>query len=248
MQPTPCAEQLAESVGYALGMIHGAVNARNTFDPRTSKRSFTVGMTDIGEIYFLPQLMQRIEEVAPSVTISTVRNTATNLKDAMESGQVDLAVGLLPQLKAGFFQRRLFEQNYVCMFRKGHRLDQKKIRLQDFFGADHVAIVSAGTGHGQVDEILDNHSPQRQGKLKVPHFVAVGHILQSTDLVATVPERLAERMAVPFELRYLAHPVKLPKIAINMFWHAKFHKDPANQWLRSLVFDLHADASKGARA
>ena len=248
MQPTPFAEQLAESVGYALGMIHGAVNARNTFDPRTSKRSFTVGMTDIGEIYFLPQLMQRIEEVAPSVTISTVRNTATNLKDAMESGQVDLAVGLLPQLKAGFFQRRLFEQNYVCMFRKGHRLDQKKIRLQDFFGADHVAVVSAGTGHGQVDEILDNHSPQRQVKLKVPHFVAVGHILQSTDLVATVPERLAERMAAPFELRYLAHPVKLPKIAINMFWHAKFHKDPANQWLRSLVFDLHADASKGARA
>ena len=35
--------------------------------------------------------------------------------------------------------------------------------------------------------------------------------------------------------------------AINMFWHAKFHKDPANQWLRSLVFDLHADASKGAK-
>ena len=85
-------------------------------------------------------------------------------------------------------------------------------------------------------------------KLKVPHFVAVGHILQSTDLVATVPERLAERMAAPFELRYLAHPVKLPKIAINMFWHAKFHKDPANQWLRSLVFDLHAHASTGAMA
>ena len=103
MQPTPFAEQLTESVGYALGMIHGAVNARNTFDPRTSKRSFTVGMTDIGEIYFLPQLMQRIEEVAPSVTISTVRNTATNLKDAMESGQVDLAVGLLPQLRRAFF-------------------------------------------------------------------------------------------------------------------------------------------------
>ena len=31
-----------------------------------------------------------------------------------------------------------------------------------------------------------------------------------------------------------------------MFWHAEFHNDPANQWLRSLVFDLHADASTGA--
>lgn len=241
MQPTPFAEQLAESVGYALGMIHGAVNARNAFDPATSQRSFTVGMTDIGEIYFLPLLMQRIGELAPGVAISTVRNTAVNLKDAMEAGQVDLAIGLLPQLKAGFFQRRLFEQNYVCLMRRGHRLDQRRLRLADFFAAEHVAIVSAGTGHGQVDEILDNHSPQRRVKLKVPHFVAIGHILQSTDLIATVPERLAERMAEPFGLTHLPHPVKLPRIAINLFWHAKYHKDPASQWLRTLVFDLHSD-------
>lgn len=247
MQPTPFADQLAESVGYALGMIHGAVNARSSFDPLTSKRSFTVGMTDIGEIYFLPQLMQRLQEVAPGVTISTVRNTAVNLKDAMEAGHVDVAMGLLPQLKAGFFQRRLFEQNYVCLLRQGHRLDQRRLRAPDFFAADHVAIVSAGTGHGQVDEILDNHSPQRRVKLKVPHFVAIGHILQTTDLIATVPQRLAERMAEPFQLSFLPHPVKLPKIAINLFWHAKFHKDPANQWLRTLIFELHSDAAAPAR-
>ena len=78
-------------------------------------------------------------------------------------------------------------------------------------------------------------------KLTVPHFVAVGHILQSTDLVATVPERLAEKMAKPFNLKYVAHPIKLPQIAINLFWHAKYHKDPANQWLRGLIFDMHAD-------
>lgn len=241
MQPTPFADQLAESIGYALGMIHGAVNARNSFDPASSKRSFSIGMTDIGEIYFLPLLMKRLQQVAPSVSISTVRNTAINLKDAMEAGHIDLAIGLLPQLKAGFFQRRLFIQQYVCMFRKGHPLDKKKILQSEFFAADHVAIVSAGTGHGQVDEILDNSSPQRRVKLKVPHFVAVGHILQSTDLVATVPERLAERMARPFNLTYVPHPVKLPQIAINLFWHAKYHKDPANQWLRGLIFDMHAD-------
>ncbi|MGH8805582.1 MAG: LysR family transcriptional regulator, partial [Polaromonas sp.] len=105
MQPTPFADQLAESIGYALGMIHGAVNARNSFDPASSKRSFSIGMTDIGEIYFLPLLMKRLQQVAPSVSISTVRNTAINLKDAMEAGHIDLAIGLLPQLKAGFFQR-----------------------------------------------------------------------------------------------------------------------------------------------
>lgn len=241
MQPTPFADQLAESIGYALGMIHGAINAKNSFDPASSKRRFSVGMTDIGEIYFLPLLMEKIQKVAPEVSISTIRNTSSNLKDAMEAGHIDLAVGLLPQLKAGFFQRRLFTQQYVCLFRQGHPLDKKKILPADFFAADHVAIVSAGTGHGMVDEILDKNSPQRKVRLTVPHFVAVGHILQSTNLVATVPERLAERMAKPFGLRYVPHPVKLPQIAINLFWHAKYHKDPANQWLRGLLFDMHAD-------
>lgn len=240
MQPTPFADQLAESIGYALGMIHGAINVKNSFEPATSKRSFSIGMTDIGEIYFLPRLMEKIQKAAPSVSISTVRNTAINLKDSMEAGHVDLAIGLLPQLKAGFFQRRLFMQQYVCMFKKGHRLDKQKILPSDFFSADHVAIVSTGTGHGKVDEILDSYSPQRKVKLTVPHFVAVGHILQSTDLVATVPERLAEKMAKPFNLKYVAHPIKLPQIAINLFWHAKYHKDPANQWLRGLIFDMHA--------
>lgn len=241
MQPTPFADQLAESIGYALGMIHGAVNAKNSFDPASSKRTFSIGMTDIGEIYFLPQLMKKIQLVAPSISISTVRSTATNLKEAMEAGHVNLAIGLLPQLKAGFFQQRLFTQQYVCMFRKDNPLGKRKFSASDFFSADHVAIVSAGTGHGKVDEILDSSLPQRRVRLTVPHFVAIGHILQSTDMVATVPERLAEKMATPFDLKFVNHPVKLPQISINLFWHAKYHKDPASQWLRSLIFDTHSD-------
>jgi DNA-binding transcriptional LysR family regulator len=241
MQPTPFADQLAESIGYALGMIHGAINVKNSFDPATSKRRFSIGMTDIGEIHILPGLMGKIPELAPSVSISTVRNTAINLKDAMEAGHIDLAIGLLPQLKAGFFQQRLFTQHYVCMFRDGHPLDKKKVLASDFYEADHVAIVSTGTGHGMVDEILDKNLAQRKVKLTVPHFVAVSRILQSTNLIATVPERLAEHMAKPFGLKYIPHPVKLPEIAINLFWHAKYHKDPANQWLRGLLFKLHAD-------
>jgi len=198
-------------------------------------------MTDIGEIYFLPTLMERLRQQAPGVSLSTVRNTAINLKDEMEAGKVDLAVGLLPQLKGGFFQRRLFRQRYVCLFRQGHKLDKKKISLSDFSAAQHLVVVSAGTGHGKVDELLKRGGIERDVRLTVPHFVGVGHILQVTDLVATVPERLAERLVEPFELTYVAHPAKLPEVAINVFWHAKFHKAPANQWLRSLVFEVFSD-------
>jgi DNA-binding transcriptional LysR family regulator len=82
---------------------------------------------------------------------------------------------------------------------------------------------------------------RRDIRLEVPHFVAVGHILQHTDLLATVPERFAACCVEPFGLIALPHPVELPEIAINLFWHAKYHKDPANIWLRQLMFELFSD-------
>ena len=241
MEPTPFAQQLAEPIAYALGLIHSAVNQRTSFDPMTAKRSFAVGMTDIGEIYFLPKLMEALSKGAPAVTMTTVRNTSVNLRDGMEAGLIDLAIGLLPQLKAGFFQRRLFRQRYVCMFRKGHGLDKRSVSLGEFSSADHVVVVSEGTGHGKVDELMERAGVLRNVRLTVPHFVAVGHILQHSDMVATVPERLAQALVGPFRLAYVKHPASLPEIAISMFWHAKYHKDPANEWLRNLIFQLHAD-------
>lgn len=243
MEPTPYAEQLAESVVDALSLIHSGINQRSAFDPSTVQRSFTIGMTDIGEIYFLPPLIERLLLEAPGVTISTVRNNAVNLRDEMEAGKVDLAIGLLPQLKAGFFQRRLFRQSYVCLLRKGHRLDKGRISLAEFRGAEHLVVVAAGTGHGQIDDLLRRGKVERAVRVTVPHFVSVGHILQRSDLIASVPERLAERLTGPFDLVQVPHPAKLPPVAINLLWHAKYHRAPANQWLRGVVFELFCDVT-----
>lgn len=247
MVPTPFAEQLAEPIGYALGMIHSGLNPHSRFDPASVRRSVTIGMTDIGEIVFLPALVERLRQQAPGVSLSTVRTTATRLRDDMASGQVDLAIGPLPQLKAGFFQRRLFNQRYVCLFRKGHALERKRLTLADFKAAEHLVIVSAGTGHGKVDELIRRAGVERRVRLTIPHFVSVGHLLRRTDMVATVTERLAQSLAEPFELSYRPHPVDLPEIAINVFWHAKVHRSPAHQWLRGVVFDLFGDDKAPAR-
>ncbi|MEP7296051.1 MAG: LysR family transcriptional regulator [Burkholderiales bacterium] len=247
MVPTPFAELLAEPVGYALGMIHSGLNQQLRFDPASAKQAVTIGMTDIGEIVFLPALSERLRREAPGITLSTVRNTAVNLRDDMESGKVDLAIGLLPQLKAGFFQRRLFQQRYVCLFRRGHALDKKRLTLADFRATEHLVVVSAGTGHGKVDDLIRRAGIERTVRLTVPHFVGVGHILQTTDLVATVPERLAKQLAEPFGLTSLPHPVALPEVTINAFWHAKAHRSPANQWLRGVVCELFADDRPASR-
>ncbi|KJK25976.1 LysR family transcriptional regulator [Burkholderiaceae bacterium 16] len=237
MVPTPFAENLAEPIGYALGAIHNTLNAQSAFEPASSTRNFTIAMTDIGEIYFLPDLMKRLSKVAPGVTISTVRNHTVNLHEEMESGRVDLAIGFMPDLKAGFFQRRLFRQRYVCIFRKGHPLAREGMTIGSFSNAEHVAIVAAGTGHSMVDEVIQRAGVPRQVRLRVPHFVAVGHILQTTDMIAVVPEAYAERTLKPFGLETAACPVKIPDIVINVLWHARNNREPASQWLRQLVFE-----------
>lgn len=241
MEPTPYAIELSEPVAYALGALHDALNRQSDFNPAASSRKFTVAMTDIGEIYFLPRLMTRLAELAPSVTVSTVRNRETDLADALQAGHVDLALGLLPQLKSGFFQRGLFRQRYVCMFRQGHALDGEMMSVEEFAAASHVVVVAEGTGHATVDESIARRGIARKVVLTVPHFVALGHILSSTDMVATVPERYARACLAPFGLHYLPHPVPLPDIGINLFWHARFHKDPASIWLRNVLFDLFSD-------
>jgi DNA-binding transcriptional LysR family regulator len=241
MEPTPYAAQLSEPIGYALSTIFDSLNEGVRFDPTTSDRKFKIGMTDIGEVYFLPGLMAALREQAPDVTVSTVRNTAVNLQDEMEAGHIDMAIGLLPQLKSGYFQRNLFRQRYVCMFRKGHELDKASISVEEFERAEHVVVVSGGTGHAIVDQTIERLGINRRVSLTVPHFVAVGHILSASSMIATVPERYAMACVKPFGLKYVTHPLSLPEVSINIFWHARFNKEPANQWLRRLIFDRFAD-------
>lgn len=245
MEPTPYAIQLAEPIDFALATIRDTLDRQLEFDPAASVRKFTIAMTDLGEIHFLPKLMRRLGELAPGVTISTVRNTAVNLSDELEAGRVDIAIGLLPQLKGGFFQRHLFRQRYVCIFRSGHALDKEALSLQDFEAAQHVVVIAGGTGHAIVDEIIAKRSVKRNVRLSVPHFVALGHILSSTDLIATVPERYVREGMAPFKLKYLPHPVPLPEFDVNLFWHAKYHKEPGSQWLRNVIADIAAGPGMG---
>ncbi|AKM29812.1 LysR family transcriptional regulator [Pandoraea faecigallinarum] len=256
MLPTPMAIELAEPVAAALDALHGVFNRELAFDPATSQRAFEIAMTDIGEVHFLPKLMHALGERAPGITISTVRNTAINLREAMASGQVDLAVGHLPDLTAEFFQRRLFRQKYVCMFRPGHPLDRAaratrsaksgpskatSVTREDFERSEQVMVVAAGTGHGQVDEFMARAHVQRNIRLRVPHFVALADILHATDLIATVTEKFAQRSAQHFGLRYVDHPIDIPDVQINLFWHARYHREPGSQWIRSLLFDLFSE-------
>jgi len=242
MEPTPYALQLAEPVAIALDGLQQALNVRAAFDPANSTRSFTIAMTDVGEMYFLPVLVDELSSIAPEVTLQVVSVTHPSLKEDMSTGRIDLAMGLLPQLQAGFYQQALFHQKYICLMRKSHPLELKhRLTLSAFTEAEHVRIVAAGTGHGRVDVALDKEGLRRKFRLTVPHYVALGDVLKHSNLIATVPERFADRILKPFDLVKRDLPIEVDQSAIHQFWHGRLHRDPGHQWLRQYISKRFGD-------
>ena len=82
------------------------------------------------------------------------------------------------------------------------------------------------------DRALAEVGLQRNVVLSVPHFLSLLHVLASTDLVAMVPERLAgDHPGVGM----VSAPLEIPGFEMLMLWPERLHRDPAHQWLRSLV-------------
>ncbi|MGL5003739.1 MAG: LysR family transcriptional regulator, partial [Casimicrobium sp.] len=228
MQPTPFALEIAPVIRNSLQSLDDALDRRAHFEPISSTKRFRIAMTDIGEIYFLPKLMQFLEENAPQVSIATVRNSEIDVAAELSNGDVDLALGWMPKLGSGFFQRRLFEQHHRCLMAANHPLAKGAFTLSRFLKAKHAVVVSAGTGHARIEAIMQQRGVKRMIALELPHFVAVPYIVRDTELVVTVPEKLAERAAVPFGLAVRTPPIEDLSFQVNMFWHRRVHKDDAN--------------------
>jgi DNA-binding transcriptional LysR family regulator len=232
MAPTPRADQLAISVAHALAALREGLAPQTGFDPRTARRRFTILMSDIGEIAFLPKLLQFLASAAPGVSITTTNLPAREARLAMESGGVDLAVGFLPDLKTGFYQQRIFTQSYVCMVRADHPHIGANITLKAFRAARHAVVAAQGTGHGIVEAMFEREGVEPDVVLRLPHFLSAPIVIAESDLVATVPQRMGEIFARMLPLKLLAHPLRIPPFQVNQYWHRRFHQDAANQWLR----------------
>ena len=241
MQPTPLAAQMAEPIGVAMAQVALALNQRSRFDPASSQRRFVLAMTDVGEIYFMPALIERCRVLAPMVEISSRRAGSVNLKEEMEGGRVDLAIGPFEDISEALYQRQLFRQPYVTMFRKGHPLGRGKVDLARFVAAEHMLVDSHESPYDRINGILVRAGIGPNVRFRVPHFTAVPYMVSTSDLVVTVPQKLAERAAQPFGLEWIAPPLDLPPLQTNVFWHRRYNQDPGNQWLRGLLAEVFAE-------
>ena len=242
MRPTPRADSLRDTVRQVMQMIETRVLQPSDFDPLTSARSLTLLAPDIAEVNFLPRLLAHLATHAPGVSVKTLAMPRHAAAMALESGAAEMAIGYFPDLqKAGFFRQRLIRSSHVCLLRKDHPDIGSKISLKQFLQASHAVVKPDGREH--VFEIfLKEKRIVRRVAVELSHFMSLLPIVESANLIATVPRDLAEFFVQHGQVRYVDTPIKSPVIDVHLFWHQQFAKDPAHTWLRKVIFELFGGA------
>ena len=236
MQPTPAAESLIKAARDALECLHHLSCWESTFDPDIEERHFRICMTDASHITLLPQLLAHVRTVAPNVRLAAAR-IDSQTAHMLESGDADIAVGLVPELGAGFYQQSLFEQDWVCLANKNHPRIENKLSLTLYRREAHIGITS-GTGHRILDSALENHHIKRRVLLEVPGFLGLPAIVSTTDLLVTLPRHIGETLAKANDLRVFPSPFPIPSFTVKQHWHTRYHRDAGNRWLRTLCARL----------
>jgi DNA-binding transcriptional LysR family regulator len=246
MAPTRRAEQLFRSVSQSLDSIQNTLLSEASFVPQRSERTFTVMLSDVGEIIYLPRLIRQLQESAPGVRLVVRRLSRSRVHDELASGIVDLAIGWIEH--APHLQRReLFDEDSVCIVRPDHPRVGRKLTIGQLVSEQHLVVgrsdtasIFPGSGKQQVRSAAAVAMRRRKIAMLVPHFLAVPGIISNSDLLCVVPRQLAEVYVAAGMVRAVALPSPSTSFTVSQFWHRRVDTDPGNQWLRDTTRDLFA--------
>ena len=238
LQPTPLANEIAPALMEGLAVIRGSLE-RKTFDAAKSSRVFNIGMGDIAEAVNLPHVLRELHTSAPHVRINSTPIPGPRLRDALGDGEVDMATGEF-QLGAGCRDVALYESEYACVLRADHPAISARLTLKQFKAAEHILVAPTGASHhGQIIErALTSRKVNARIAVQVSHFHGVMALITSTDLIATIPDRLARSIRQFANIKILPPPIPLPTTKVSLYWHERFHREPGNAWLRSVFITL----------
>lgn len=242
MAPTPAAQTLIEVVRAALSPLRAALDKKPAFNPAASGRAFRVLASDYAEIVLLAPLLGKLREQAAGVSLRVHRppNVFQPPSRTALSDSFDLAIGFFPDalsLDASVRSEVLFEEDNVCIASSHHPSIKSKISIRQYAAARHAAVFYKSEGPGVIDTILAQKGLTRELAVLSPHFASTPFIVAESDLIATVPRRLALRFSRALKLQVLPVPFSMPPFRLAMLWHERVDSDPAHAWLRGLVVD-----------
>jgi DNA-binding transcriptional LysR family regulator len=239
MEPTARAREIAPLVTAAIEHIEAALRLGAGFDPATSAAIFTAGMAEYAEIALVGPLARAFARDAPGATLRLLPATGRGIVEQLERRAIDVAVahvgGLPPHIEATV----LLRDPFVVVARQGHPIAARPMSLEAYAAQNHVLVSPRGTTTGALDGILVDFGLKRRIALLVATYLAVPAALAASDLIATVPRRLAEQIAANAAIAITPLPIDFAT-TVSMAWHRRAAADPAQSWFRSLLTDAAA--------
>jgi DNA-binding transcriptional LysR family regulator len=251
LMPTERALRLSEKVAAILALSTQALNLDRSFDPGTETRVIRVGALDYEVAMFAAPLIERLRALAPKsrfVFRSLARKSALA---ELRASELDMALGFFFQPGSDIETRELYRESYSVVMRKGHRLARKKLTTERYAGAQHLLMSPLGELHGIVDASLARHRLERNVVGSLPLFLLVLATVAKTDLISTIPARLALGYGKTFGLSIAPPPIDIRAFPVHLAWHQRSTSEPALAWfrelMRSVIVDVASETLAGAK-
>jgi DNA-binding transcriptional LysR family regulator len=232
-EPTPKGQRLLHELEVSLPRLDRLLSGSD-FDPTTEETSFRIAAIDHACHVVCPWLSRTV--VAPGVRVSfSFLPLHDGQFEAMEKGRIDLMLvaddGYAP---THFAKEVIFEVDFVCVVAKESRFSAG-LTLKQYLAADHIGISILGGIQTIPEKRLAAIGAKRRCRIWVPFHGAAMQSLTGTNLVATVPRRMAELEASNPATRILKAPAILGTFRYLMSWHPRMNTDAAHTWLRSII-------------
>ncbi|SOB76362.1 DNA-binding transcriptional regulator, LysR family [Marinobacter sp. LV10R510-11A] len=231
MVPTPLARRFLESMKPGLTQIQGAVNQFHAFDPANQRKTYSLGLRDVLESTFLPQLMQRLDPY-PELEIASKRVPRREMETQLAAGKLDFSVDVLLPVSNQTSHELLRRDKLVVLARDGHPLASQTLDMKGYLAARHVLVSSRTEGPGIEDFELSRLGVQRSIRLRCQHYYAACRVVEATDLLLTMPETYARIISERANITIMNPPADLPSLDAHLYWHKAYDQEPALLWFR----------------
>lgn len=238
---TPRADELLAQLAQIMSGVGQMMAPPTQFDPASSTRTFSLLGTDLIEFSLLPPLLQQLAQTAPSVRIWLKGPDFKQLEALLESAEVDLAIGYCPRAPDSLITRALRQEPFVCIARHGHpALRDSGLSLDIYTRLQHAQALPRGSTMyaSAIDTTLAAMGLARPVRVWQPGFLAIAEVVAQTDLISTVPARVAAQAAAHLPITVYPVPFELPPTDIALYWHPRQQQDAGHQWLRQQVAHL----------
>src|SRR3989442_9731021 len=232
-EPTPKGQRLLQDLATMLPRLDRLM-AGGDFDPSTEDASFRIAATDHAAYLLLPPLYTSVLPKGTKVHFSFVPLHAGQY-EALEKGRLDLVLNADHDTSTFNLSKEvIFEVDFVCVVSRKSKFE-RAITLKQYLAAEHVAVDIIGGVQTHPAKPLAAIGEKRRCPLVGAQHTLAMRVAAITDMIATVPRRMALLEAPKKVTRILEGPAALGSFKYVMIWHQRMHTHPAEMWVRSII-------------